>query len=119
MHNIIQCLQRQTFRDFEVFFIIDKKIENYELRIANYEFLRQSNVRCITHANTNFHPHNNASYNRNFGIKMAQGEYLLLMDDDEQFDDDYLERNIQLREKYRQIIKKDFVLTPTLMYRKT
>jgi hypothetical protein len=41
------------------------------------------------------------------------------MDDDERFEDDYLEKNIEFREKYRKIIKKDFVLTPTLMYRKT
>jgi len=41
------------------------------------------------------------------------------MDDDELFEDNYLEKNISLRSHYRPIIKKDFVLTPTLMYRKT
>lgn len=41
------------------------------------------------------------------------------MDDDEQFENDYLEKNIHLWEKYKHILKKDFVLTPTLMYRKT
>jgi hypothetical protein len=41
------------------------------------------------------------------------------MDDDERFEDDYLEKNIQFWEKYKHTIKKDFVLTPTLMYRKT
>lgn len=44
---------------------------------------------------------------------------MLLMDDDEWFEDDYLEKNISLRTKYKPIIKKDFILTPTLMYRKT
>ena len=41
------------------------------------------------------------------------------MDDDELFDDDYLAKNISEWERYRKLIKKDFVLTPTLMYRKT
>ena len=41
------------------------------------------------------------------------------MDDDEWFEDDYLEKNMYLWETYKHILKKDFVLTPTLMYRKT
>lgn len=61
----------------------------------------------------------NASTLRNYGIHAAQGEFILLMDDDEWFEDDYLAQNVSLWEKYRNIIKKDFVLTPTLMYRKT
>lgn len=119
MQNIAECLQRQTFKDFEIIFVVDKKIENYELRITNYEFLKQHNVHCITEANSDFRPQANASYNRNFGIKQVKGEYIQLMDDDERFEDDYLERSLTLREHYRSILKKDFVLTPTLMYRKT
>lgn len=61
----------------------------------------------------------NASTLRNYGIRAAQGEFILLMDDDEWFEDEYLAQNIFLWEKYKKIIKKDFVLTPTLMYRKT
>lgn len=41
------------------------------------------------------------------------------MDDDERFEDDYLERSLELRHAYHARLKKDFVLTPTLMYRKT
>ena len=41
------------------------------------------------------------------------------MDDDERFDDDYLEKSLALREMYHEKLDKDFVLTPTLMYRKT
>jgi len=41
------------------------------------------------------------------------------MDDDEWFDNDYLETYLKFREKYRKTINKDFVLCPTLMYRKT
>jgi len=41
------------------------------------------------------------------------------MDDDEWFKDDYLAKYMSFWTEYRLIIKKDFVLTPTLMYRKT
>ena len=41
------------------------------------------------------------------------------MDDDERFEDDYLERSLALWDHYHDKLKKDFVLTPTLMYRKT
>lgn len=112
MQNIAECLQRQTFKDFEVIFVVDKHIENCE-------FLKHTNFRCITHANSDFRPQNNASYNRNFGIKAAKGEYIQLMDDDEWFEDDYLENSLALRDEYRERLGKDFVLTPTLMYRKT
>ena len=49
----------------------------------------------------------------------ARGEFILLMDDDERFDEQYLEQNLQLWAKYKGIISQDFVLCPTLMYRKT
>ena len=75
--------------------------------------------RCITDANPGYRIHNNASYNRNIGIKHAKGEFIQLMDDDEWFETDYLENSLKLWDNYHRMIKKDFVLTPTLMYRKT
>ena len=118
MKNIAECLQRQTFKDFEVLFVVDRKITNYELRIANYEFLKQRNVRCITNM-THDITYNNASALRNIGIKEAKGQFIQLMDDDEWFEDDYLEKSLMLWDEYHVTFKKDFVLTPTLMYRKT
>lgn len=50
---------------------------------------------------------------------MARGEFILLMDDDEWFADDYLEKYFQFRDIYSKRIWKDLVLCPTLMYRKT
>ena len=41
------------------------------------------------------------------------------MDDDERFPEDYLERSMNLRFKYREELGRDLVLTATLMYRKT
>lgn len=122
MQNIILCLQRQTFKNFEVIFVVDKMLDAWNNMQAIW------NIRYITNLNSSFRSQRdakepmigwNASILRNYGIKDAQGEFILLMDDDEWFEDDYLEKNILLREKYRIVLKKDFVLTPTLMYRKT
>lgn len=85
-------------------------------------------IRFITNLNSSFRTQRNdkepmiggnASTLRNYWIKSAKGEFILLMDDDEWFENDYLKQNIQLREKYKPIIGKDFVLSPTLMYRKS
>lgn len=123
MKNIIACLQKQTFLDFEVIFVVDRHLEDVG------EFISSDHkIRYITNLNSSFRTQRddkepmigwNASVLRNYGIKAAQGEFILLMDDDELFDDDYLEKNLALRKKYKVIVKKDFVLTPTLMYRKT
>jgi glycosyltransferase involved in cell wall biosynthesis len=123
MKNIIACLFRQTFKDFEVIFVVDKNLKDVG------EFTSQDKrIHYITNLNSSFRTQRddkepmiggNASTLRNYGIKSAHGEFILLMDDDELFEDNYLEKNISLRSQYRPIIKKDFVLTPTLMYRKT
>ena len=112
MKNIIACLQRQTFKDFEVIFVVDKHLEDWDT------FSTTWNIHYISEL-THAIPHNNASALRNLGIKQAQWQYIQLMDDDEQFDDAYLETSLTLRHHYHTILHKDFVLTPTLMYRKT
>lgn len=114
MHNIIACLKAQTFTDFEAIFVIDKHLLADDKTYTHYE-----NIKFITNLNSNLHPHNNASYLRNFGIEAAEGEFILLMDDDEWFPNDYLQKSLELRFKYREELGRDFVLTPTLMYRKT
>jgi len=112
MKNIIECLKKQTFKDFEVIFVVDKYLEHGTI------FHDSWNIHYISQS-TNVIPHNNASALRNLGIKEATGQFIQLMDDDERFEEDYFERSLALRDEYHAKLKKDFVLTPTLMYRKT
>ena len=112
MQNIITCLNRQNYKDFEVIFVVDKKLD------TGHKMHDMWNIHYITNL-THDMPHNNASALRNLGIKEARGEFVQLMDDDEQFDADYLEKSLLLWNHYYTKLHKDFVLTPTLMYRKT
>jgi len=112
MHNILEYLRKQTFKDFEVIFVLDKPVTSGESRVTS------GNIRYITNL-THTIPHHNASALRNLGIQAAAGEFIQLMDDDEFFPEEYLEQSLLLRHQYREDIQKDFVLTPTLMYRKT
>lgn len=129
MSNIIECLQTQTFKDFEVIFVLDKTITNYELRITDSGLKHLDHrFHVITNLNSDFRSKRdandpriwwNASELRNYGIRAAKGEFILLMDDDEWFEDDYIHNYLLLWEQYRKIVWQDFVLCPTLMYRKT
>lgn len=112
MKNITEYLQRQTFTDFEVVFVVDKQLDTWSMLHDTW------NIRYITNL-SHAMPHKNASALRNLGIQSAQGEFIQLMDDDEMFDADYLEKSLHLRDEYRLLLQKDFVLTPTLMYRTT
>lgn len=112
MYDILSCFQRQTLDDFEIIFVLDKK----DVDLATLPV--DARVKYITDQ-THTIPHANASALRNLGIIHAQGEFIQLMDDDEWFDDDYLQTSLDLWTEYRSIVGKDYVLTPTLMYRKT
>jgi len=105
MKNIICCLQAQTFKDFEVIFIVDKHLTEVGEFVHNDQRLS-----FITNLNSEFRSKRdandpmiggNASQLRNYGIKEAKGEFILLMDDDEWFADDYLEKYFHFRDIYR------------------
>ncbi|MBO4517003.1 hypothetical protein J5751_06350 [bacterium] len=58
---------------------------------------------------------------RNYGIKLADTEFLNLFDDDEILKPDYLEKSFKIYDKISSTKKelKDFVLVPKLMFRQT
>lgn len=127
MQNMIACLQTQTFKDFEAIFIVDKNLTN-TWKIWEEFISDDDRIRFITNLNSDFRSKRdmfdariwgNASELRNYGIKAAKGEFILLLDDDDWFEDDYFQAYLSLREKYKKIVWQDFVLCPTLMYRKT
>lgn len=124
--NIVSCLEQQTFQDFEVFLIIDKlftdeTFSQFTEEIKNFTSKIYDRIHVLTNSNSSFNPQKSEwwSYVRNFGIQIADAEFMQLFDDDVVFDKHFLEESFSIRQTVRKKIKKDFVLTPTLMYRKT
>jgi glycosyltransferase involved in cell wall biosynthesis len=108
MQNTIRCLQAQTFKNFEVIFIVDKHLTEVGEFVSD-----DPRLFFITNLNSDFRSKRdahdpmiggNASQLRNYGIKEARGEFILLMDDDERFADDYLEKYLHFRAIYRRRI---------------
>ena len=102
MQNIIKCLQGQSFTDFEVLFVVDKHLTEVGEFVSN-----DARISFITNLNSSFRSKRhvndpqiggNASQLRNYGIEAAQGEFILLLDDDNMFDHDYLENYFQFRD---------------------
>lgn len=117
----ISCFLKQTHKDKELILIIDQIFtkQSYQERIDTiFPNTVHEAIHIFSNINAKF-VHNNVSAMRNFWAKQAKGEFILFMDDDEDIAPDYLSKTLEYREKYKKIGKKDFVLTPTLMYRHT
>lgn len=94
----LDSVKNQTYRDFEIILVDDGSkdlsnklvskyiCENYEMKILN---LYQSNkgVSCA----------------RNYGIKSAKGEYIALLDSDDSWKKEKLEKQINFLEKHTNI----------------
>jgi glycosyltransferase involved in cell wall biosynthesis len=106
LQRIFRALQQQTFQDFQVIVVIDRKFEEKAERntlLNHWEFEKKfrtifTKTAFFTNINSDFRPpsHNasNASYVRNYGIAQADTELIQLFDDDNDFDETYLETAI-------------------------
>ena len=121
---IFESLDSQTFQDFKVVLLIDSKLSKKQftdLKSKSLKWLKniQSKIKFISNINTDFIPQSGVSYVRNYGIKLTDTRFINLFDDDEVFKKDYLQRSFNLRNQKREELKMDFILVPTLMFRKT
>lgn len=80
--RVLACLQRQTFRDFEII-VADNHSTDQTPAIAN-----QSQARLVEGGLP--------ARGRNHGASVAQGEILIFFDADVWLADDFLEKNLQI-----------------------
>jgi len=143
---LLWSLDQQTFQDFKVIGIIDSKLtqkEFDELKKESLDWLKniQDRVYFISNVNSDFVPQKWVSYVRNYGIKLADTEFLNLFDDDEILKPDYLEKSFEIYGRIKSSPNpflekegehsplffkegnkgwfKEFVLVPKLMFRQT
>jgi GT2 family glycosyltransferase len=121
---IFKSLDIQTFQDFKIILLIDSRLTETEfkkLKIESLKWIKNINkkINFISNINTDFVPQSWVSYVRNYGIKLVDTKFINLFDDDEVFKKNYIQKSFDLRNQKREELQKDFVLVPTLMFRKT
>ncbi|MDR0369790.1 MAG: glycosyltransferase family 2 protein [Candidatus Peribacteria bacterium] len=131
LQRIFRALQQQTFQDFQVIVIMDRKFKDKEERDTllhhcafekNFKTL-YAKTTFFTNINSDFRPssHNasNASYVRNYGIAQADTELIQLFDDDNAFGEEYLEKAVAYYDKQKQQQQTEVVICPSMYYRDT
>jgi len=89
--NTLQSIFRQTYQDFEIVVINDGSTDN---SVAEVERIQDPRIRLINQQNTG------VSVARNRGIQESKGEYIALLDGDDEWMPDYLKTQIELAQKY-------------------
>ena len=124
--QFFQMLQNQTFVNFDVNIVCDRKfLESEEsdfisfFEKKNLEIINRTNF--FTNNNSDFNPNHGwwASYVRNFGIQNVKGEFIQLFDDDNEVAPDFLEKCLKKREEKTMETKTECVILPSLYYRNT
>ena len=124
--RFLQSLESQTFKDFDVNIICDRKFTKAE-ESDFLSFFEEQDLEVIkrTHFFTNnnsvFNPYHGwgASYVRNFWIKYARGEFIQLFDDDNEVGPDFLGSCLNKLENLTAETKAECVVLPSLYYRDT
>lgn len=83
----LRSLVSQTFRNFEIVIVDDGSSDDSSIVIDQF-FYKNPNVDYKIFRQNN----SGAGAARNFGIDNARGEYLVFIDSDDYFDDDFLEK---------------------------
>jgi len=87
----IESVLRQTYQDFEIIIINDGSEDNTEEIVKSYSDFR---IHYICHANNM-----GVSEARNIGIRASRGDYIALLDSDDEFLPERLGKQVQLLQK--------------------
>jgi len=124
--KFLQSLENQTFTDFDVNIVCDRKFTKAEESdflsfFENQELEVVKRTHFLTNNNSVFNPEHGwwASYVRNFGLQNVKGEFIQLFDDDNEVAPDFLENCLKKREEKTTETKSECVILPSLYYRDT
>ncbi|RHA67243.1 glycosyltransferase family A protein [Dorea formicigenerans] len=81
----LESLENQTFKNFEVICINDGSKDDTLEKLKKWEKSQKLNIKVIDQSNSG------VSRARNNGIKEAQGEYILFLDSDDWYHENYVE----------------------------
>lgn len=95
LRESIESVLRQTYTDFELILVNDCSSDD-SLSIMQ-EYFNADNRVLVFSNNEN----KGVSYTRNFGVNKASGEYIALIDSDDMWADDKLEKQLKLVSEYK------------------
>ena len=93
LENSLRSIKNQTFWDYEVLMIDDGSTDTSEAICRKYA---EEDIRFKYYKRTN----QGVSATRNYGLKLAQGEFISFIDSDDLYETGYLEEFYQLIKKY-------------------
>ncbi len=93
----LDSILNQSYKDFELIFVDDGSTDNTEIILSEYS-AKDSRVKYIKQANSE------RAVARSNGLKQAQGEYLALVDSDDIWYANKLEKQIEVLESQTEII---------------
>lgn len=92
--NALDSVLKQTYQNYEIIVVNDGSTDGSENIVKSYIETNPDNIILITQENQG------VSVARNTGIKQSKGELIAFLDADDEWDAEYLETIISLREKY-------------------
>lgn len=104
----IQSVLKQTYRDFELICIDDCSTDRTGSIVEEF---RKKDTRIRMLANEQ---HSGAAFSRNWGLKSAEGEYIVFLDGDDIFEEELLEKACGAMERYQaDVILFEYLHTPS------
>lgn len=105
--NCLNSLAKQTFTDFEIILVDDGSTDQTKNLINNYFLKTQMNVKYV------YQPNKGVSDARNKGLTLSNGKYIVFLDSDDVYYEDFLstlfktieEKNVDTVFCYWEIIK--------------
>lgn len=94
LHKTIDSVLKQTFSDFELILIDDCSTDNSFEIMCEYE-ANDNRIRVFKNEQNM-----GVSYTRNFGVSKARFDYVALIDSDDMWTDDKLEKQVELIKAY-------------------
>ena len=85
----LESILNQTFKDFEIILINDGSRDNSQKILEDYHMRYPNKIHLLSQKNSG------VGKTRNKGIKLARGEFLFFVDNDDYIDSDYLETFIK------------------------
>lgn len=122
---ILKSINSQTYKPQKVYIILDKHFSKDDFDVLTYFILKnidedfKNNINLISNINSEFQPQKWVSYARNFWISLVSTKYLYILDDDNVFDNNFFEKSFENRLDIKETFTKDFLISPTIMYRKS